>query len=664
MNKEELQNRYQTAYDEFATIRTVYKYEIELPQPPPIDKIANYMVRKETDRKFPYIENCYEKTFKPRELKEEKRRREEGFWFFNGPDNNIQLEYITGDHYMMLQHWPIPVTEGRRKIMNHASFRDAHRDVQYVWKKAKEDKYCMGLLLFCWRRFGKTVLGESNGYWEVTKHNDSIDLFAIQARHEKESIRIFKEVNNSFNHMNPQWVPEGEITNNKDTLTIEGKGFQKTIESFNAKDDALDGRFISYMYQDEIGKIKKPNNIMERLDIAKYTLVDGITVVGKGFLTSTIEEVDDSSLEEAKKLWETSNVDEMLDKTTESGFWGLFIPAYYGYMGDEDNVFMDDWGYSNQELAKQYHQNKATSYKDDSSRINYLRKFPIKEGDMFYRKTDQNVLPIAKLYKQRDYNDEIAPDINKKGNFEWLNGDRDSEVVWIPSPDGRWEISGGLPEPHDRNRLRFAGAQRLPALNNYVMGVDPIDHKYTTDKKQSKPAGLTFRKYTPMDERGSERFVCMYNYRHLNPSDVYEDLLKQAVFYSSPVLVENNKMGILRYFEERGYHGFLMERPESTHTKFSKAQKEKGIPLTGDAVRQYMIDKWVTYLDNNAGYNYETGQWGKITFPALLDELIKFTPDKWTDFDLFVAGGLCLFAREDHTEPVERNISRIVRKYN
>lgn len=35
-----------------------------------------------------------------------------------------------------------------------------------------------------------------------------------------------------------------------------------------------------------------------------------------------------------------------------------------------------------------------------------------------------------------------------------------------------------------------------------------------------------------------------------------------CVFYGYPILIENNKYGIARHFESRGYDGYLMDRPQ------------------------------------------------------------------------------------------------------
>jgi hypothetical protein len=51
-----------------------------------------------------------------------------------------------------------------------------------------------------------------------------------------------------------------------------------------------------------------------------------------------------------------------------------------------------------------------------------------------------------------------------------------------------------------------------------------------------------------------------------------------AFYYGYPILIENNKYGIARYFESRGYDGYLMDRPEHLKSASSSSVRTKGIP--------------------------------------------------------------------------------------
>ena len=80
-------------------------------------------------------------------------------------------------------------------------------------------------------------------------------------------------------------------------------------------------------------------------------------------------------------------------------------------------------------------------------------------------------------------------------------------------------------------------------------------------------------------EGPANMFVAEYASRPDLASIFYEDVLMCAFFYGYPLLVENNKYGIVRYFESRGYDGYLMDRPDFLKVPgSSKNVRTKGIP--------------------------------------------------------------------------------------
>ena len=77
-----------------------------------------------------------------------------------------------------------------------------------------------------------------------------------------------------------------------------------------------------------------------------------------------------------------------------------------------------------------------------------------------------------------------------------------------------------------------------------------------------------------------------------------------AFFYGYPLLVENNKYGIVRYFESRGYDGYLMDRPQ--HLKSANAKinvKTKGIPSNSQDVIQAHAQSIEQYIYDHVGVN-------------------------------------------------------------
>ena len=142
-------------------------------------------------------------------------------------------------------------------------------------------------------------------------------------------------------------------------------------------------------------------------------------------------------------------------------------------------------------------------------------------------------------------------------------------------------------------------------------------------------------------------FVVEYASRPDLAKIFYEDVLMSAFFYGYPLLVENNKYGIVRYFESRGYDGYLMDRPE--HLKGSSATvkvKTKGIPSNSQDVIQAHAHSIEGYIHDHVGINYDSGDMGKMYFNNTMEDWIGFKIDKRTKFDLTISSGLALLAAQ------------------
>jgi len=97
------------------------------------------------------------------------------------------------------------------------------------------------------------------------------------------------------------------------------------------------------------------------------------------------------------------------------------------------------------------------------------------------------------------------------------------------------------------------------------------------DGRGSKGSCHLFNKFNI--EHPSNVFVAEYAERPPLARIFYEDVLQASVFFGYPLLIENNKYGIFRYFEARGYDGFILDRPEHLRAPHSNANiKTKGIP--------------------------------------------------------------------------------------
>ena len=209
--------------------------------------------------------------------------------------------------------------------------------------------------------------------------------------------------------------------------------------------------------------------------------------------------------------------------------------------------------------------------------------------------------------------------------------------------------------PQDIRNKRKIENNKMVAPNAAfgVLGVDSYDLDTTVDYRASKGACHVYNKFSM--EHPANMFVAEYASRPPLAKIFYEDVLMAAVFYGYPVLIENNKYGIARYFESRGYDEYLMARPDHLATTAMKTSvKTKGIPSNSQDVIQAHAQAIEAYIHDHVGINNETGVFGKMYFTRTLEDWINFKIDDRTKFDLTISSGLALLAAQKQVKQTKK----------
>jgi hypothetical protein len=139
-----------------------------------------------------------------------------------------------------------------------------------------------------------------------------------------------------------------------------------------------------------------------------------------------------------------------------------------------------------------------------------------------------------------------------------------------------------------------------------------------------------------------------------------------AVFYGYPILIENNKYGIARYFESRGYDGYLMDRPAHLGSGTASIKvKTKGIPSNSQDIIQAHAHAIEAYIHDHVGLNRDSGDYGNMYFNRTLEDWIGFQIDNRTKFDLTISSGLALLAAQKAKQKKASNFteSKFFRRY-
>lgn len=452
--------------------------------------------------------------------------------------------------------------------------------------------------------------------------------------------------------------PSKRITK-KNKNSYVGEALNTVVNWKNTTNNAYDGEKLHWLYIDEAGKWEDPADIKEAWRIQRTCLIVGKNVVGKAMVGSTVNPMSKGG-DEYKKLWEESDpLNRNANGRTSSGLYRIFIPAYEALEG-----FFDVYGNPIVETpespvktmdgnmtsmgAKEYLKNERDSHRNDSSEMNeVIRQFPFTEDEAFRDSVSGSLFNIGKIYEQIEYNQEMYPHPVVQGNFIWH--EKDKEVRFSPDINGRFRVSW-MPPPEERNVITESRGKRVAPFSDYgVGGVDSYDIDATVDGRGSKGALHMYNKMSL--NRPSNMFVVEYASRPDMAKIFYEDVLMCAVFYGYPLLIENNKYGIVRYFEQRGYDGYILDRPE--HLKISGAaqsSKTKGVPSNSQDIIHAHAQAIESYIHHHVGVNYDTGEMGKMYFDKTLEDWIGFRIDKRTKYDLTISSGLALLAAQKGKE--------------
>jgi hypothetical protein len=602
-------------------------------------------------------------------IEQEFKRRKEGLWFMN----NGEETYITGHHYMFLQWSSIDI--------GYPTYLDFQRKLFVHLSACESDPRCLGQIYTKCRRSGYTNMSAAVLVDEGSQVKEKLlgimsktGTDAQEAVFGSKIIPIFKGYPFFFSPIidgttNPRMElafrePSKRITK-KNKTTSRGEALDTIINWKNTTNNAYDGSKTHMLFLDEAGKWLNPNDIREVWRIHRTCLLVGRRVIGKAMVGSTVNPLDKGGREFRNLYYDSDPNDRNENGRTKSGLYKIFIPAYDAMEGffsqyglpiveDPETPMLTEDGTITEIGARTFLKNERKGQQSNSYELNeIIRQFPFTEDEAFRDSTKSSLFNIQKIYEQIQHNEELYPNPVVIGNFQWRDGKMDSEVIFAPDPNGRWRVAWLAPTDI-RNKRKIENNKAVAPNGAFgVMGVDSYDLDTTLDYRSSKGACHVYNKFSM--EHPSNMFVAEYASRPPLAKIFYEDILMAAVFYGYPVLIENNKYGIARYFESRGYDEYLMNRPAHLASTSSKMNvKTKGIPSNSQDVIQAHAQAIESYIHDHVGLHNETGKFGRMYLNRTLEDWINFKIDDRTKFDLTISSGLALLAAQKQVKEVKK----------
>ena len=553
-------------------------------------------------------------------------RRLNGLWFMNGG----KVTYLTGLHYFYLTHWKIDV--------GYPDFRMTDLYFFYFLEYCVQDPNCLGMIEVTKRRQGKTMRAGAF-LFELTSRSKNKNAGIQSKTFDDARDNVFaKGIVMPFKYLVDFFVPiydtekgmtpKSELrffkTNKRganDDIFLEKIELESNITFKSADKFAYDGMKLHRYLADEAGKTKNVD-VYERHQVVQFCLQQEENIIGKALYTTTVEEMEDGGAS-FKELWQASDqTKKNANGRTKSGLYQYFMPAY-------KTLFYNKFGEPDEEKAKTFYMAERDALSDDNRALaSFIRKNPFTIEEAFFSEAESCIYDALAINRQKESITWIdKKELYLQGDFVWENGIRDSRVIFTEKSNGKFKVHKkvNIFDHVSYNQVQEYGTKKVPKNNTkYAIAVDPFDHSITTSNERSDGAAYAYRRYDAMDEL-SETFLVQYINRPDKAEIFYEDMIRLCHFFGCEILSEDNKVGLIKYFEHRGYERFLTRMPNST---------KYGISATVKTHQQIAEETENYHLDNLH----------KVIFVELLDDWLHFNINKTTKFDAAMAAGYTLIA--------------------
>lgn len=631
-------------------------------------------------------------------IKEEFRRRREGIWFMN----NGKPVYLTGRHYFALQ-WCKMLDNG-----GYMDFRYAQLRMFYHLEACIVDNRCLGENFVKSRRTGFTYIIESILLGDATSTANA--KYGMTSKTGTDAEEAFEKLSYMFLELPFFFRPV--VKGKEDSLnelffgkpsdmSKEAKKKRSTstrdylntsIDWRPTKDDSYDSVKLNGYLGDEYAKWMKPHDYIKHLGMVSPTMMPGGRVVGKAYIGSTMGAMSKGG-SQAKEIYYGSQIKDRdpITQKTPTALYAHFLPAQEN-MEEFTDIYGKCWevkppkgtlnvlgelitmGSVDYLLAVEAQKKKQS----DTALNEQLRTYPRTIEHAMRDESNECMFNITKLYEQEEHNLHLKQD--KKytiGNFEWKYGIKDGDVEFRPMENGRFKVSW-VPNKADgslslKNNVIKIHEKFFPGNKMCVrFGCDPFSLK-STHGKGSKGGlhGLTIM--LPEGNAPSNKFVVEYLSRPQDERIFFEDVIKCIRFYGAPILVESNRIDLLRHMRNRGYRGFAMNRVDRPIEKLNPNEKEYGgqVMSSKDILDSHMnaVGYWIeTYV----GVNYDEknldrpqGDIGEMPYEETLEDWRTFDPDNRTKYDAFISSGLAIMAcnvnrYKKKTKPVKASFMKDV----
>ena len=537
-------------------------------------------------------------------------------------------------------------------------FIDAQRDTFLWWWQIEAMENMAGGNLVTCRRHGKTAIAICIGYFRSTTNKDH--RTGIQSKTNKDGKVVFGKLIRSWRKL-PDWlkpVDSGEtrpatilefseprVRSTKGEKKVYAEVLDSSIDFAASEEDAYDGEELNTVIEDETGKTVTTNTDT-RWGVLQLCLMDGAEIIGKAIRTTTVEEMEKRGGMNMYKTWKDSMMSTLSEDTgrTDSLLTNLFVPADYGFKGVHPKTkepFLDEFGYSNRQLAKDYilatWKNLSPAKLLAAQRKNPLtlkHAFQLSENSGTFDKEIYDYLEIQKAYLDGTaLNGEVAPK-NLRRTVTFYR-DIDGLSKWRDDTNGHASFIWDFPTPHLTNARKAGEQNQFRPLNceGFVGGCDPFAATIVSGPG-SMGVLYIFRKGSGDDPENSGLPILRYAQRTCRVEEFHKMVMIICQYYGCKVNYEADVPDYYETFVRELFRHYVMWTPRIAIDPTKRNHTPRPGTLSKDPYAfQKQFQVWVSYL---------YARWHKIYFNELIDQLIDFDVNDRTKSDDVIAFTMAL----------------------
>ena len=591
---------------------------------------------------------------------------------------------ITGDHYFFLNFYQLPLIDkvqkaGGGRPDGFPNFSEAQYQWFHYYEMAKRTrKHCNMMKA---RGVGFSEINASMAACMFTIIRQSMSIIAC---HDLNKVtKTLKKVWHAMAFLDNKTgggMHKNKQLKNTDMEKQAGEfiqqngnkipsGWQSTVLGINASDPQnIRGDRADLLIYDEAGSWPD----LKKAVIQGEALVDiGGTRFGIKIIGGTGGDKG-PALEGLKSIYYNPEAYDVLPfrhkytQTGEEALTGFFIPAFAQVW-----EFLDHRGYCDQKKAKEKLQKARDKFlKDPEGLIQHCAEYCWNAEEAFNLEGDNKfnrILITDQLAEIRLHKRGPRPE---RGNLEYIfkTGKQTKENIdgfkWTPNASSKLQI---LEHPIWSSEFKHSptykyydteaiGTQYNEMRDLYIAGVDGIDiGANDTSKETRDPSDFCIVILKRMMGLQEPQIVAVYKDRPGDEREAYKIAIRLCQYYNAKINIEATRKSFYTWAKDKGYGGMFVRRPKATmNSDLSRTMSNQiGTPATKQIIEQH------TSLTANFVEDYCHTIW----FEEILQELMSYTDENKTKFDLIASLGMVFLLDQELSSRVPSEVKKEVEEF-